>query len=176
MKTEQCERGLSHMHLHENGDTETKCGLKYQNFFWTDSCWKAQNVKEIKFSHKSFKSFVYISYSSIFFTSSTPLLNSTFIDSSLAWSYKVKKFKHWLPIRKKQKLVDWASFTLQQIKFEDLRTIFQAWEEVSRSYTRILKAVCPDINKLQARTVETTDMMLTSMLLFENLIGYELTA
>ena len=34
------------VHLQENGHTETKCGVNYQNIFGTDSRWKAQNVKE----------------------------------------------------------------------------------------------------------------------------------
>ena len=37
---------LYRVHLHENGDTETKCGLNYKNAFGTDSHWKAQNVKQ----------------------------------------------------------------------------------------------------------------------------------
>ena len=32
--------------LHENGNTETKCGLKFQNIFGPDSHRKAQAVKQ----------------------------------------------------------------------------------------------------------------------------------
>ena len=34
------------MQLHENGDTETNCGVNYQNIFAPDSHWKAQTVKQ----------------------------------------------------------------------------------------------------------------------------------
>ena len=39
---------LYRMHLQENGDTDTECGLNDQNILGTDSRWRVQNVKQRK--------------------------------------------------------------------------------------------------------------------------------